>query len=121
MINMQDVNLRQQAIESLISNGFDVLKVVEQSGVELYFIVYKWEENYFNSAQSVEFNTVEGINITAFLNKNLNLSQNSTQFVGALENELENLKVVRMEFSKKIEWYKWSSPQFGNNRKTVKR
>lgn len=114
-------NLIQKAVENLVSNGFDVLKVVESSGSEFYFIVYKWEENYFNSAQSVEFNTVEGINITEFLNKNLNISQNSTQFLGALENELENLRVVRMEFSKKIEWYKWSSPQFGNNRKIVKR
>lgn len=120
MINdIQIRNLYQQAIEALITNGFEVLRIVESNGFDTFFVVYKWEEGYFNSAQSVEFNSVEGINITSFLNKNLNLAQNSSQFIGALNNELENLKVVRLEFSKKIEWYKWSSPQFGN--KIVKR
>lgn len=120
-MDLQTKNLYQQAIESLIREGFDVLKIVESNGYEFYFIVYKFQEAYFNSAQSVEFNTVEGINITAFLNKNLNISQNHSQFIGALNNELERLDIVRLQFNKKIEWYKWSTPIFENSNKIVKR
>ncbi len=120
-MDLQIKNLYQQAIESLIREGFEVLKIVEDNGYELYFIVYKFQEAYFNSAQSVEFNTVEGINITAFLNKNLNISQNYSQFIGALNNELERLDIVRLQFNKKIEWYKWSTPNFENRNKIVKR
>lgn len=120
-MDLQIKNLYQQAIESLIIEGFDVLKIVESDGYELYFIVYKFQEAYFNSAQSVEFNTVDGINITAFLNKNLNISQNHSQFIGALNNELERLNIVSLQFNKKIEWYKWSTPNFENRDKIVKR
>lgn len=120
-MDTQTINLYQQAIDSLVKGGFDVLKVVESDGHALYFIVYKWQEAYFNSAQSVEFNTVEGINITAFLNKNLNLAQNYTQFVGALDNEIEKMDMVRVQFSKNAEWYKWSVPEYENRNKTVKR
>lgn len=120
-MDIQVRNLYQQAIESLVAGGFDVLKVVENGGYEMYFIVYKFQEAYFNSAQSVEFNVVEGINITTFLSKNINLSQNSTQFVGALEHELDNLKMMRMQFGKRTEWYLWSTSASPNRDKTVKR
>lgn len=120
-MDIQLKNLFQQAVESLVNGGFDVLKIVESSGYEMFFIVYRFQEAYFNSAQSIEFNTIDGINITAFLNKNLNLSQNSTQFIGALGNELDNLKMVRLQFNKKTEWYLWSTSESSNRNKTVKR
>ena len=39
-MDIQLKNLFQQAVESLVNGGFDVLKIVESSGYEMSIIVY---------------------------------------------------------------------------------
>ena len=53
------VNEYQKAIEQLTLEGYVILQIEASPGHFLFFNVYKWQEGYFNTAQSIEFNTVE--------------------------------------------------------------
>ena len=68
-----EINIFQKAIEQLVLEGYTILHIIQPNGETLYFNVYKWQEGYFNTAQSVDFNTVEGVNITEFLIKMLSV------------------------------------------------
>ena len=59
-----EVNIYQKAIEQLVLEGNTILQVCTPNKDEfLFFAVYKWQEGYFNTAQSIDFNTVEGVYI----------------------------------------------------------
>lgn len=51
-----EYNIFQKAIEQLVMEGNTILQVVMPDGESLYFAVYKWQEGYFNTAQSIDFN-----------------------------------------------------------------
>lgn len=105
-----EMNIFQKAIEQLVLEGYTILHIIQPNGETLYFNVYKWQEGYFNTAQSVDFNTVEGINITEFLVKNAAMCNNTVEFLNHFNREMENGVLVRCEFSKSTTWYKWSAP-----------
>lgn len=100
----------QKAVEQLVAEGNVILQLVMPDGDNMYFAVYKWQEGYFNSAQSIDFNTVEGINITDFIHKNAAYFHNRTQFLSAFNKAMEDGVLLRCEFTKGSTWYKWSSP-----------
>lgn len=106
---MNDINLFQKAIEQLVLEGFSILQIVEPTGQTLFFNVYKWQEGYYNSVQSIDFNTVEGVNITDFLSKNAALFTNRTNFTTLFNKVLTDGVVIRCQFSKDSIWYKWSA------------
>lgn len=110
---MDEVNIYQRAIEQLVLEGYTILQIITPNGHSLFFNVYKWQEGYFNSAQSIDFNTVEGVNITEFLTKNAPQSVNRTNFIAMFNRVMEEGVVVRCEFTKGSEWYKWSSAGAG--------
>lgn len=110
-----EINIYQQAIQELILDGYTILQIIQPNGNNLYFNVYKWQEGYFNTAQSIDFNTVEGINITDFLIKNANICNNRVDFINRFNNEINNCAIIRCEFSKTTEWYKWSAPTVVKN------
>lgn len=108
------MNNFQQAIEVLNEEGYSILQIqVNDSGEYMFFIAYRFQEAYFNSAQSVDFNTVEGINITNFLTQNASLSNNRANFLGILKKILVERIVIRLTFSKNIKWYKWDAANTG--------
>lgn len=100
----------QKAIEQLISEGYIILQVITPDGESFFFAVYMWQEGYFNTAQSIDFNTVEGINITDFLYKNSSRYANRTEFMSAFNKVIDEGIMVRCEFTKGSTWYKWSCP-----------
>jgi len=102
-------NIFQKAIEQLIMEGYTILQIVTPTGNSLYFNVYKWQEGYFNTAQSIDFNTVEGINITEFITKNASQCVNRTNFFSLFDKVMEDGIVIRCEFTKGSTWYKWSA------------
>lgn len=106
-----EVNIYQKAIEQLVLEGYSILQIVQPSGQTLYFNIYKWQESYFNTAQSIDFNTAEGVNITEFLNKNVAMCNNRVEFLNHFNKEMEDGILVRCEFSKDSTWYKWSAPE----------
>ena len=112
-----ELNIFQKAIEQLVLEGYTILQVIQPTGDVLYFNVYKWQEGYFNTAQSIDFNTVEGVNITEFLMKNANMCTNRLEFLNHFDKEMENGILVRCEFSKSSLWYKWSAPDGTKNLK----
>ena len=110
-----EINIFQKAIEQLVLEGFTILQVIQPNGEVLFFNVYKWQEGYFNTAQSVDFNTVEGVNITEFLIKNASMCANRLEFLNHFDKEMETGILVRCEFSKSSLWYKWSAPNGTKN------
>ena len=108
---MENINIFQKAIEQLVLEGYTILQIIEPATKEcLYFNVYKWTEGYFNTAQSIDFNTVEGVNITEFLTKNTAQCSNRTNFISQFNRVMEEGVLVRCEFAKHTPWYKWSAP-----------
>ena len=111
-----ELNIHQKAIEQLVSEGYTILQIVQATGETLYFSVYKWQESYFNTAQSVDFNTVEGVNVTDFLTKNASMCNNRTEFLSRFEKEMSDGVLVRCEFSKNVTWYRWGTPLLSGKR-----
>lgn len=106
-----DANIYQKAIEQLVLEGYTILQIaVPDRDKFLFFSVYKWQEGYFNTAQSIDFNTVEGVNITDFLEKNSAQSSSRTNFLTLFQKVMEEGVLVRCEFTKSATWFKWTSP-----------
>lgn len=103
-----EINIYQKAIEVLVLQGFTIVQIFS-NGEYLFFVVYRWQEGYFNTAQSVEFNTLEGINITDFLKRNSALHSNIVEFIASFNKEIENSNLIRLEFQKDCVWFKYSS------------
>ena len=112
-------NEYQKAIEQLVLSGYTILQVEVSPGEFLFFVVYKWQEGYFNTAQSIDFNTVEGINITDFLEKAAATHRNHVEFINNFNRVMEDSVVVRCEFAKNTNWYKWSSGVNKNGNSTI--
>ena len=107
-MSREELSAVQSAIETLIKEGAVILQVVQPDGNSIYFSVYRFQESYFNTAQSVDFNSVDGVNITAFLSKNAALWRNRVEFLGAYQRTIAESDVVRFEFSKDVTWYKYA-------------
>jgi len=101
-------NLYQKAIESLIAEGHTILQIFNQDGSCFYFSVLDFQESFTSPTNSVEFNSLRGINITDFMRAqggNINVLNIKSKF-----NEyIANAGVIRLEFSKNISWMKWGS------------
>lgn len=104
------LNIYQEAIETLLLEGYNILHIIQPDGQSLYFNVYEFQESYFNTAQSVDFNTVQGINITNFLSTHAVMSRNSQEFLRQFAEECDKLSIVRLKFSKDTKWYYWEHP-----------
>lgn len=98
----------QQAVELLVDAGYTILQIDTGRGDYLFWLVYKWADGFFNTAQSIEYNTVEGINITDFMYKNVSVARNGSQFLGAFDTHITKSYIVRMEFNRDVKWYKYS-------------
>lgn len=107
-MSREELSAVQSAIETLIKEGAVILQVVQPDGNSIYFSVYRFQESYFNTAQSVDFNSVDGVNITAFLLKNSALWRNRVEFLGAYQRTITESDVVRFDFSKDVTWYKYA-------------
>lgn len=101
--------LIQIAIETLVLQGYTILQIEQPNGNVLFFNVFKFQEGYFNTAQSIDFNTVEGIDITTFMKKNASMCRNVEEFIHHFSRLMDTGVVLRCEFSKNSVWYKWSS------------
>lgn len=110
-----DFSLYQKAIESLILEGCTILQIILPDGSCAFFSVYSFTESFFNSAQSVDFNTVEGVNVTEFLQKQAANYQNRTAFVSAYNEVIDRSPVLQCQFHKNAVWFKWQ--QIGDERK----
>lgn len=103
-----NLNAYQKAIEILIKKGYNILQVFNQDGSAFYFIIHTFHETFTSSAQSVDFNCVEGINITDFM-KNSASQVNMVELINKLEEYIADSTVIRCEFSKNVRWFKWGA------------
>lgn len=105
---MTNSDFFQQAIERINSEGYEVLQVLLPNDSSLFFLIHKFQESYQAATASVDFNSVQGINITKFLNLNVQLPEPS-MFVHKLRAAISEGVVSRVQFSKDISWIKWST------------
>lgn len=98
----------QQAVERINSEGYEVLQILLPNDISLFFLVHKFQESYQAATASVDFNVIHGINITKFLNLNVQLPDPSL-FVHKLRSAISEGVVSRVQFSKDIRWIKWST------------
>lgn len=104
------------AIKEINRQGFDVLQIFQPGMIEpIFFLVYKFQEAYFNTAASVEYNVLEGIEITQFMERNASFAHNAVDFINNLHRTIEESPILRVQFSKESVWYKWSFVTEGNN------
>ena len=101
-------NLYQKTIETLVDNGHTILQIFNQDGSCFYFSVLDFQESFTSSTNSVDFNSVRGINITDFM-RTQGGNPNSIAAAAKFEEYILNANVVRCEFSKDTRWMKWGS------------
>lgn len=101
-------NLYQKTIETLVDNGHTILQIFNQDGSCFYFSVLDFQESFTSATNSVEFNSVRGINITDFM-RTQGGNPNSIAAAAKFEEYILNANVVRCEFSKDTRWMKWGS------------
>ena len=104
-------NVYEAIMTLVVYGGYDILNVVLPDGTKIYYFVYRWQEAYFNTAQSIEYHTVEGIDITEFITKNAETCRNYLEFIKRFDTYIEASSVIRCEFSKNVLFYKWSLPK----------
>lgn len=102
-----DFSIFQKAIESLVMEGCTILQVILPDGSSAFFSVFQFTESYFNSAQSIDYNTVEGINVTEFLNKQASQYRNRSSFIAAYNKVIDESPVIQCQFHKNAVWFKW--------------
>lgn len=106
------------AIKEINRQGFDVLQMFQPGATEpIFFLVHRFQESFFNTAASVDYNVVEGVEITQFMERNASFAHNVVDFVNNLQRTVEESPVVRVSFSKETVWYKWSLVTEGAPRK----
>lgn len=101
-------NLYQKTIETLVDNGHTILQIFNQDGSCFYFSVLDFQESFTSPTNSVDFNSVRGINITDFM-RTQGGNPNSIATAAKFEEYILNANVVRCEFSKDTRWMKWGS------------
>lgn len=101
---MEDVT--RKAVMQLLKDGHIILQIEDSKNV-MYFEVFSWQPGYFNTAESIEYNIVEGIDITAFLSTNAAMCHNYQQFAATYSKFIEDSVVIRCEFTRDAKWYKW--------------
>lgn len=110
------------AIKEINRQGFDVFQMFQPGFMEpIFFLAYKFQEAYFNTAASVEYNVLEGIEITEFMERNAAFAHNVSDFTNNLQRTVEVSPVQRVQFSKETVWYKWSFVTEGSNNKVPRR
>ena len=101
-------NLYQKTIETLVDKGHTILQIFNQDGSCFYFSVLDFQESFTSPTNSVDFNSVRGINITDFM-RTQGGNPNSIAAAAKFEEYILNANVVRCEFSKDTRWMKWGS------------
>lgn len=89
----------------LLQNGYTIVEVYSPER-KYYFVAMEFVEPYFNSAQSVDYGTIKGTEITEFLKKNDTLSQ-PTNLIHNLNRYIDEKDVIELKFSKNMQWTRW--------------
>lgn len=101
-------NQFQKTIESLVDNGHVILQVFTGEEDCLYFSVMDFQESFQSPTNSVEFNSVRGINVTDFM-RTQGGNPNAVAMIAKFNDFINHSNVVRCEFSRNFRWMKWGS------------
>ena len=102
-----DLNAFQCIIEVLLQDGYTIIQIVSNPYNVFYYAVLEFEPPYQGGGQTIEYGYLKGINITDFLQKN---SANDARHIAAkMQDIMLHSQVITMNFSNKVEWYKYSA------------
>lgn len=101
-------NQYQKTIETLVNEGHVILQVFNEDGTCFYFSVMNFQESFSSPTNSVDFNAVQGINITDFM-RTQGGNPNLVAAIAKFNEFITNAPVIRCEFSKNYKWMKWGS------------
>ena len=97
------MNYKKEIYET-IKSGFGVLRIISDIPAnDVYILVNNFEESRSSNIASIDFNLVEGIDITDFLNKSV-LSNDNSQFSDKLSQVISHSEPMRIKFSKHVPW-----------------
>lgn len=97
-----------RAIETIVTSGNVVIQIKDLFAEDLFFLAMSFNPSEFNTAASVDFHYLKGINITEFLDNNMNLYNNPTALIAGLDKTIDEGIVVDMQISKGCRWCKYS-------------
>lgn len=96
------------AIEFLVENGETIVCFSDNKSNYQYYRVSKFHESQFNTSSSIDFNLLEGLNITDFLEKNcLSVNMIKGELLAKFNYFVMNRKNIRVSFSKNNYWIKY--------------
>lgn len=99
-----------KVIKELVKAGYTILQVINPVTKDVnYFLVYKWQESYSNNVESIEFNDLQGIDITDFILKYNMQFPNNVQFINYFNSTIANEEILHCSLSKNFLWCKFSS------------
>jgi len=97
------------AINKLINEGYVVLQTqVLNDNTYFYMLCHKFTESTQNNVESVDYCVADGIDITAFLDRQ-SINPNLTDFLANFNRIVQESPVIRVQFQKDTKWVKWSS------------
>ena len=107
-MNREIVNLNayQKIIEVLVANGYTILQIISNPYQVFYYLVHEFSPSFAGGGQEIKFNYLKGINITDFLQKNC--TSDTRNILAKMDEIMQNSIILRIEFSNKVEWYKYS-------------
>lgn len=97
-----------RAIEQIIEAGNVVIQIKDLFEDDMFFVSMMFTPSEFNTAASVDYHFLKGINITEFLDKSINLYSNPTALIAGLNKTIEESKVMTLEIGKSCRWCKYS-------------
>lgn len=106
-LNISNID-RVRMIQAFIEGGNNLLEIrVSDNEVE-WWLANSFDESVFNSTASVDFCSIQGINVTPFVESAVGIFHNNTEFNNKLVNYIEKNKAISQKFSKYIKWRYYS-------------
>lgn len=106
-----ELNNKQKFIEQIISLGFIIVEIYpnNMNDESMLFVANTFEPSMKTPTDDIQYNSIVGINITDFVRNTSVVDPNN--FKSKFEQFIhgESRIVVRINFSRNIRWFKYSS------------
>jgi len=100
--------MRDEQINFLLNNDFQIMKIVDDLGKMSYWLVSAFTPGKAQGMESVDFNTLVGMEITDFFEKTIQMTTPSA-FLSHFRNHLEKLDgEITLKFSSNHKWFWYS-------------
>ena len=102
--------IHREAVNAIVKLGYVVLEVEMPDGEWGYFIAHEFTPSTKTAVESIEYNTMVGVDITDFIHKRsvtfaqIDFSRSLDEFLSS-----KDTNVITLEMSNNTRWYKWKN------------